>query len=341
MSKQTFFAIVACAAALTACADTATAGNETGDNEVLAKVGETEITRQQVTEKAASALAGLRQQEYEIMRGALDQMVEEMLLDAAAAKEGLSRDEFLQQKVEAAVSQPTPAEVEDFFATNRSRLGGRSLDDVREQIAQYLYGQQRADQYQRLIRDLRKSTEVAVMLDPPRIDVSVDDDPSLGPEEAPVTIVAFTDYQCPYCSRAEDTIKQLRSNYGDKLRVVIRDFPLDFHQDAQKAAEAAGCAMEQGKFEAMHDKLFENQRALGADRLVSYADAIGLDMEDFRECLDSGSRTAEVRADLSDGQAVGVSGTPAFFVNGRMLSGALPYDDFAALIDEELGQATN
>ncbi len=346
--NRTVLAVTACTliAVLSGCSGPATAtsgtsGESAAANSVVAKIGETEITRKEIEEKASSALAGLRQQEYEIMQSALDQAITERLLDAAAAKEGLSRDAFVEREVEKAIAAPTPEEIESFFEQNRGRLGGRTIEQVRDQIARYLLGQRQQERFDAVVRDLRKQNDVVVLLDPPRTEVSADDDPAMGGENAPVEIISFSDYQCPYCSRAEEVVKRVMSEYGDDVRVVFRDFPLDFHEDAVKAAEAAGCAAEQGKFSAMHDALFANQRALGQDSLIKYAEEIGLEMDPFRECLTSGRREAEVMADLAAGKAVGVTGTPAFFVNGRLLSGAQPYEAFAAVIDDELARARN
>lgn len=172
--------------------------------------------------------------------------------------------------------------------------------------------------------------------DPDRVSLSTDDDPSFGPEDAPVTIIEFSDFQCPYCARAVPTIKQIIEEYGDNVRIVFRDFPLSFHKDAQKAAEAAECADDQGKFWEMHDKIFENQNAMGVDDLKQYAENLGLDTEEFDLCLDSDKYAEEVQNDLRDGQKVGVTGTPAFFVNGIKISGAKPFSEFKQVIDQEL-----
>ncbi len=315
--------------------------NAGSEGEVLAKVGDKAILESAVQEKASSSLASLRQQEYEILRSALDELIDESLLDTASAKDGKTREEFLAEKVDSKVADPTDAEIETFYNDNKQRMGGRALTDVKTQIVQYLRGQQRQELYGQVIRELKEKNPVTVLLEPPRIEVAEDDDPTLGAAEAPITIITFTDYECPYCSRAEETVKKVLDAYPDSVRVVIRDYPLSFHKNAVKAAEAAGCAHEQGKFAAMHDKLFANQRALGVEKLSSYAQEIGLDMGVFNECLGSGKRTEEVQADLRDGSSVGVSGTPAFFINGRMLSGAQPYEAFASVIDEELARAAH
>ena len=170
--------------------------------------------------------------------------------------------------------------------------------------------------------------------------VSADDDPAIGLPDAPVLIVEFSDYQCSFCARfALETLPQILETYEGKIRVVFRDFPLSsIHSNAQNAAEAAECADDQGQFWAYHDLLFQNQQALDIDSLKGYAQRLGLDTEAFNQCLDSGQYTSEVQNDLAQGQGYGVTGTPTFFINGRLLRGAKPFSAFEAMIEEELAQ---
>lgn len=172
------------------------------------------------------------------------------------------------------------------------------------------------------------------------VQVSADDDPALGPQDAPVLIVEFSDFQCGYCARfATETLNQILDTYGDQVRFVYRDFPLtSMHPYAQKAAEATQCAYEQGKYWEYSDLLFQNQQALDVDSLKGYAQQLGLETGAFNECLDSGRYTSEVQNDLAQGQGYGVTGTPTFFINGRMLVGAKPFSDFQAMIAEELAK---
>ena len=165
------------------------------------------------------------------------------------------------------------------------------------------------------------------------------DAPFKGAKDAKVVIHEFSDFQCPYCSRVNKTIKQVMANYGDKVKIVWRHKPLPFHKDAPLASEAAIEAHKQkgnDGFWAMHDKLFANQRALMPDNLKTYAAELGLDTKKFNACLDDEKHRASVDNDMKEGQSAGVSGTPAFFVNGRFVSGAVPYETIKALIDEEL-----
>jgi len=167
----------------------------------------------------------------------------------------------------------------------------------------------------------------------------IDDDPVLGKADAPVTIVAFEDYQCPFCGRFhEQTFSQIKSEYIDtgKVKFVFRDFPLSFHTYAQKAHEAANCAGEQGKYFEYGEILFKNQEALGEPDLKNYAKQLGLNQQQFDSCLDSGKHAQEIQKDVSDGSIAGVSGTPSFFVNGRQISGAQPFSSFKAAIEASL-----
>ena len=169
----------------------------------------------------------------------------------------------------------------------------------------------------------------------------IDDDAIKGKENAPVTMVEFSDYECPFCGRHfKQTYSQIIKEYVDtgKVKLVYRDFPLDFHPNAQKAAEAAECAGEQNKYWEMHDKLFENQQALGINNLKQYAKEIGLNTDKFNNCLDSGEMTSEVSKDIQDGQAVGISGTPGFIINGQLVSGAQPFSAFKQIIKQELNK---
>jgi protein-disulfide isomerase len=176
-------------------------------------------------------------------------------------------------------------------------------------------------------------------LEQPRVQVAANDAPRIGTAAAPIQIVEFSDFQCPYCTRGRDTVKQVVAKYGDKVSVAFRHFPLPFHAEAHKAAQAAECAREKGKFWEYHDALFDHQQALGAADLVRHAKDIGLEGKPFEECLNSARHAARVDADIADGKAAGMSGTPGFYVNGIVLQGALPLEEFSRIIDKELGRS--
>lgn len=172
---------------------------------------------------------------------------------------------------------------------------------------------------------------------PSRAEIKItDDDHVRGERDASVVIVEYSDFQCPFCSRAQPTIQQIESTYGDDVAIVYRHFPLSFHPEAQKSAEASECAAEQGKFWEMHDKLFENQEILSIPNYKTWATEIGIDTAKFNDCLDSGKYAAKIQEDFNEGQQLGVRGTPGFFINGKPLSGAQPFAAFQSQIDPEL-----
>ncbi len=169
----------------------------------------------------------------------------------------------------------------------------------------------------------------------------IDDDAVLGDDDAPVTMVEFSDYECPFCGRFySQTLPQIKEEYINKgkVKLVYRDFPLNFHPQAQKAAEAAECAGEQDKYYEMHDLLFTQGVQGGVASFKQYASQIGLNTAKFNDCLDSGKMISEIRKDLADGSAAGVQGTPAFFINGVEVSGAQPFQVFQQIIDAELAK---
>jgi protein-disulfide isomerase len=157
-------------------------------------------------------------------------------------------------------------------------------------------------------------------------------------ENAKVTIVEFSDFECPYCGKAYDVLKQVLATYGNKIELVYKHFPLSFHPNAQKASEASECAKDQNKFWEYHDKLFENQRALDVNSLKRYASELGLNIEKFNACLDSGEKAPIVQEDFNEGKNRGVTGTPTFFINDKMLVGAQPFEAFKQLIEAELAK---
>lgn len=163
------------------------------------------------------------------------------------------------------------------------------------------------------------------------------DEPVMGEADAPVTIIEFSDFECPFCKRAVDQgVKEVISEYVDtgKAKLIFRHYPLPFHSSAQVAAEATECANEVGKFWELHDKIFENQGSMNKENIISWAKEVGV--TDIETCLDSGKYTDEVSNDMMEGQQAGVSGTPSFFINGKMIVGAQPFQAFAQLIDAEL-----
>jgi protein-disulfide isomerase len=324
-------------------AQAANAG-EPAPDAVVATFGDGQkVTFSELNDRIKEPLANLDKQKYELRKRGLEGLVTERLVQAEAKKRNLTEDQFLKAEIDDKVAQPSDDKVKEVFDGAKGQLPpGATLEQMKPQIVDFLTGQQKQDRAKQLFDDLRKQANVQYKLpEPPRPPVErktvAATGPSKGPAGAPVTIVEFSDFQCPFCSRAIAAVDEVTKTYGDKVHLVFRNFPLDFHKDAQKAAEAAQCANDQGKFWEMHDKLFASQaQGLGVDNLKKFAGDLKLDTAKFNKCLDSGEKAAVVKADQADGAKVGVNGTPAFFINGIMLSGAQPFDEFKTLIDAEL-----
>jgi protein-disulfide isomerase len=280
-----------------------------------------------------------QQKAYELRKAGLDALIAKRLVDAKAKAAGVSSEELVKREVADGLPEPTDEEMKGLY--DQAKAQGQPLppyEQVKPDIERYLRNERGQGALRAYYDKLRADAKVEVLLPPyqaPRVAVAAEG-PSKGPKDAKVTIVEFSDFECPYCTRAEETVKQVMQKYDGKVRLVYRDFPLPFHPNAQKAAEAARCAGDQGKYWEMHEKLFANQRALEVPALKGYAKELGVDGAKFDACLDGGEKAKLVEADKKAGEEVGVTGTPAFFINGVLLSGAQPLEAFSQVIDAEL-----
>ena len=283
-------------------------------------------------------LLPLRNQEYEIKRKALDNLIEQKLLEAAAKKKGLTTEKLLAQEVDSKIPDPSDAEIEGYYLGLRTKS---PLAEAKTQLRDSLKQAKTQHARQDYLKTLRADSEVVVLLSAPRVEVGYDPTRVRGNPKAPVMIVEFSDYQCPYCHTAETTVKEVLAKYGDKVSLAYRDYPLTaIHSQAESAAEGSRCALEQGRFWEYHDRLFTASN-LDKDTLIEYARKLKLDDNQFGACLTSGKYKAEIDKDLEAGRKAGVSGTPGFFINGIELSGAQPKDAFTRVIDEELARKAN
>jgi protein-disulfide isomerase len=326
-----------------ACSSSAQQSRRVAPNEVIAMVGSTPITLAEVDDKALDQPAGnfgsskLSQALYDARRAALDEIVALRLMDDAAKTQGIDRAALIEKEITAKVPTVTDPEVAAWYEANKGRVQGASLDQVRQPIRAFLTQERMQTVREQYVDTLKSKTPVRVMLDPPRQKVApAATSPVRGPANAPVEIVEFSDFQCPFCQRADPTVTQVLNTYGDRIRLVYREYPLPNHPNAKPAAEAGMCANEQGKFWPYHDRLFANQQRLGTNDLKQHAVELGLDAARFNTCLDSHKYQSLVEADINAGNDAGVNGTPAFFINGRMISGAQPFEAFKKIIDDEL-----
>jgi protein-disulfide isomerase len=290
-------------------------------------------------EDLASSVEGqlqpLRNQEYEIKRKALDSLIEQKMLEAAAKKKGLTTEKLLDQEVNSKIPDPSDAELEGYYVGLKvTRPFAEVKTQLRDGYKQAKIRQARED----YLKSLRADSNVVVLLSAPRVEVAYDPARLRGNPKAPVMIVEFSDYQCPYCHQVEPTVKEVLAKYGDKVSLSYRDFPLTaIHSQAMISAEASRCALEQGKFWEYHDQLFTASK-LEKNDLIEYARNLKLDDKQFESCLSSEKYKADIEKDEQAGRKAGVNGTPGFFVNGLEISGAKPKDDFERVIDDELAR---
>ena len=306
---------------------------EIGANKVLLKDVDANISQELCAAKMAYDM-----KVAELRQGAAETMLMERLVEAAVKKKGLaSEQELIKQEVLSKVKAPTDTEMKTLYEEVKGRLNGKSFDDVRLDLIAYLKEQSMKEAYQGFASNLRAQAKVSITLPVYRLPVSTTG-PSKGPKDAKIVIVEYADYECPYCERAGETLKEVMKKYPKDVRVVFKDYPLDFHENALPAAVGARCAGQQGKFWEMHEALFKNMESLSPQKIRELAISLSLDKKAFDGCFADPTVAKAVEADQQEGARFGVEGTPAFFVNGIPLSGAQPLEAFVPIIERELGR---
>jgi protein-disulfide isomerase len=275
----------------------------------------------------------VRQEEYELKRKALEGVINQRLLAAEAEMWSITPEELLHQEVDSLVQEPTDEQVEQRFVVQMFRSGGQatvSKEDIHDQMMQSAVEAAREQYFQML----RQKADVKIYLLPPALKVDYDPARVRGAADAPITIVEFSDFQCPYCEQAYFMMKALLEKYSGKIKMAYRDLPLEeVKNDFHGAAVASRCAGEQGKFWEYHDLLFENQEEYGAGAFESFAASLQLDTDKFSACLKSDKYMPLVKKDLEEAVRLGATGTPAFYINGIFVNGARPMEEFVELID--------
>jgi protein-disulfide isomerase/Skp family chaperone for outer membrane proteins len=329
------------------CAAVACAQNP---SKAVAIVNGESITQDQLDKAASSDMERLEQKRQQFlvqlerdkksaMEDALEEIVNERLLTAEAKKRNLSVDDLVRAEVQDKVTAPDEDTIRKFYDDNKAVIKGSFVETALE-IRNYLMQQGRDNAFSTLLAKLRKDYGYKSLLEPDRAKVETQGHPARGPAAAPVTIVEFSDFECPYCGGLYPTLKRVEASYKDKIRIVYRQFPLNnLHPHAQKAAEASLCANEQNQFWQLHDAMFTDQKNLTIDDLKAKASKLSLNNATFATCLDSGKYANAIRDSIDEGSKLGVDGTPAMFINGRFLGGNQPYDAIAKIIDDELSRS--
>jgi protein-disulfide isomerase len=332
------------AVAAPAQAPNASAAEASGEvPSTLATIGTEKITLADVRGRAGEQLDQLdvqyRRTRDKLIGSALDSMVRERLLAAESKKTGKTADELIGAAI-GGTATPSDVEIAAWYNENQARMNGRTLEQVRPQIADLLTKQRRTEAATKLEQRLRDEQGVKIAFEPFRLTFANAGAPTLGKMDAPVTLVEFSDFQCPYCQAVAPVLKQVAEKFGDKVYIVYRQYPIpSLHPFAFKAAEASLCANEQGKFWALHDAMFEDQKKLAVSDLKATARRLGLDSKKFDGCLDAGRYVEQVQNDQREGQKIGVNGTPAMFINGTYVEGgSVPFSVLEALINKELSR---
>jgi protein-disulfide isomerase len=304
----------------------------------VATIGNQTISQAELDAAIGNRLMRMRTEEYNARKSTLDDLIAERLLKAEADKRSITVEELLKTEVGGRIEMPTAAEVEPFYEGTKDRYASLSKDEAIAQIIEGMRRQRIATRTAEYVKSLRTAAGVKVFLEPPRSTV-VATGPTRGAENAPVTIYEFSDFECQFCGKASGTVKKLEQRYGDQVKIVFVDYPLAMHRTAPRAAEAGHCAAEQGKFWELHDRFFSKNGGPLADADIrNYATDAGVDMAAFDACMKSGKHAETWKAGQSAGTKVGVGSTPTFFVNGRMVVGAAPLEQFTAIIDDELAR---
>ncbi|MEL6183553.1 MAG: DsbA family protein [Myxococcota bacterium] len=285
-----------------------------------------QLTYGELKDARKFAFLKIDQQRHQAVTRELEGYLIDVLMDAEAKKAGKSREDFIQSLVSAVSAD----EAKTFY--EQQKAGNPQMppyEQIEGRIKEYL-GMSQAT---KRVREAAKLEIEVPEPDAPLASFKLEGRPSKGPDDAKVTIVEFSDFQCPFCARATKPVDDIVAAYPDQVKVYFLHFPLSFHKQAMPAAVASVCAQKQGKFWEMHDKIFENQQKLGDEDLAGYAKAVGLDMKKFEKCKTDPATSALVQADMSQGTAAGVGGTPSFYINGKQHQGPPSVDTIKKLIE--------
>jgi len=320
-------------------ADASVAGLEVEGDPVVATFDGQEVKLSELDDEAKPQIIKALMNIDQARQRTLDTLLFDTLAETEAKAVGMEKDAWIKQEVDDKVTEVTDEEAKAFFDENPPRGGRGDFEQMKDRFKQYMMRTRSSERKTELFTELKAKHDVKVMLEPFRIEVTADDDPFKGTADAPVTIIEFADFQCGFCGRARDTTSELLKMYPTQIKLVFRDYPIPKHPRAARMSEAANCGMDQDKYWEFFDILFDNPRKTTDDDMKAHAVSLGLDAEAFNACMDSNKYADEVQKDFEDGAAAGVSGTPAFFINGRMIAGAQPPEAFAVIIDDELTRA--
>jgi len=302
------------------------------DPAVVAEVGGVQVTMAELEKEESAKLLAAHYTYYQAETKALEDLVDKRLIEQKAKSEHLTVDQLMDRDIKSKVTDPTEDQMKVYYE-------GLETEQPYEQVRQKILDKIRELRTNKIkadyVRELRAHTTVYIALAPPCAEVETAGSMTLGSNSAQVTLVEFADYECPYCQKVAADLKKIKDDFGDKVSLTYKDFPLPMHSRAEKAAEAARCANKQNRFWEFHDEIFHSKE-LDLDQLKAQARALNLDVAQFDKCLDTGETASAVDKDRKEGTRLGITGTPAFFVNGHYLSGALDYAALRKVVEQQM-----
>jgi protein-disulfide isomerase len=305
------------------------------DSSVVAEIAGRKITADELAQKEAGKLLQAEYKYYLAERDVLDQYIDDQLLEMQAKKEGVTLDELFKRHVAIHVPDPTEDQLKFYYEGVQT---DETYESARSHIIETVHDLRTKKARDAYIADLRGQYGVVVELAQPSAHVDVTGAPRLGSENAPVQIIEFADYECPYCQKVNEDLARVREQFPNQVSLVYKDFPLPMHPLAAKAAVAARCAGAQGKFWEYHDSLFQTKKLQASD-LKQQAAALKLDTTAFNQCLESGEQIATVKKDAEEAHRMGLQGTPSFFINGHFMTGSIGFIKLRETVMQELGAA--
>jgi protein-disulfide isomerase len=329
------FAVALCAAL--GLASLGRAAAQSDSSSVVAEVGGVKITMGELEQEESARLLSAHYQYYQAETKALNDLIDKRLLEQKAKSENLTVDQLVARDIASQVKDPTEDQMKVYYEGLETE---QPYEQVRDKVLEKIRDIRLQKAKAAYIKALHADTKVAIMLEPPRVKVDTQDAQAGGSDKATVTLVEFADYECPYCQKVAPDVKRLKADFGDRVNITYKDFPLPMHSRAEKAAEAARCASKQGKFWEMHDEMFRSKE-LDVDQIKAQARALKLEPTAFDKCLDSGQEASLVERDKKEGMQLGINGTPSFFINGRFLSGAVDYAALRQVVEQQLASQSH
>jgi protein-disulfide isomerase len=299
---------------------------------VVAEVNGHALTAADLEHSKSGSLLQARYTYYQTERKALDDLIDEKLLALAAADKHETVAQLLDAEVYTGITNPTDDQMKVYYEGMES---DEPYAAVRDRLSDHIVDLRKSKARAAYVKTLREKASLRVTLQPPYSEVNTAGAQFEGSKDAPIQLVEFADYECPYCQKVSPLLHQLKQEYGDRLVVVYKEFPLPMHKHAEKASEAARCAGDQGKYLEFHDMLY-NSRQLEVSDLKKYAQSLKLDSDQFNQCLDSGKQAAAVQKDVDEGKRLGLSGTPSFFLNNHFFHGGMEYGALREMVEQQI-----